>query len=147
MKRKYYPVLMKHAMEVAELSRCKSLHVGAVVANDEGHCIISGYNGTPSGMQNCCDVHHEEGQHHAWSLRHEVHAEANALLHAAKHGLSVNGCTVFVTTAPCHMCAIMLRTAGIVRVVFKDFYHRDVNGRSCDQLREMGIEVEQFSPE
>ena len=109
------------ASRLAEESHCISLHVGAVIVKDK-RIISMGYNGTPSGAPNCSDMY-EAGeftkeQHHQWSLSNEIHAEMNALMYAAKQGISVNGCTMYVTHQPCDECVKNIYQAGIKRVVY-----------------------------
>lgn len=81
-------------------------------------------------------------QMHADWMKHEVHAEANSLLFAAKNGVSVDGGTVYCTISPCMDCAKLLAAAGIKRVVYLQPYHRDVYPISF--LKECGIRADHF---
>lgn len=110
---------------VAGTSKCVSVQVGAVIAK-EGRIISTGYNGTPSGYLNCCDVHSERGAAHSeWSNRYEIHAEQNALLYAAKYGISVKGATLYTTVEPCFQCLKMIVASGISRIVYDEPYYRE----------------------
>ena len=73
-----------------------------------------------------------------------IHAEANALLFAAKNGIATNNCDMYVTLSPCSECAKMIVQSGIKRVVYKEKY-RDTSG--IDFLKAVGIVVEQFKKE
>ena len=91
------------ASRLADESHCMALHVGAVIVKDK-RIISMGYNGTPTGAPNCNELYESgeftKDQHHQWSLSNEIHAEMNALMYAAKQGISVDGCTMYVTHQP-----------------------------------------------
>ncbi|MBT5323050.1 MAG: dCMP deaminase, partial [Campylobacteraceae bacterium] len=78
------------AKELATASKCVSKQVGAVIVKD-GRILSTGYNGTPPGHTNCCD--HWNGKytkdHHEWSKTYEIHAEMNAIIWAAREGISI----------------------------------------------------------
>ena len=123
-------------LEMAEIwaknSYCKRRQVGALLVKD--NMIISdGYNGTPSGFENCCED--ESGVTKPYVL----HAEANAISKIAKSGNNSQGATLYVTASPCIECSKLIIQAGIKRVVYKDEY-RLTDG--VDLLRRAGIEVE-----
>jgi len=89
--------------------------------------IITGINGTPPGHENCDDIHKGEFDHAAhriWADHNEVHAEQNVINFAAKHGICINGCTIYSTLEPCSQCTKNLTTAGAVRVVYESEYDR-----------------------
>lgn len=131
------------ASRVAEESHCVSLHVGAVIVKDQ-RIISIGYNGTPAGVINCDDALSqglfERDNHHEWSLKNEIHAEMNALMFAAKNGIPVNGCTLYVTHQPCDDCMKNISQSGIVRVVYLNKY----NKTSEDSLTRDGVIVSQY---
>lgn len=111
---------------VSTRSTCLRRQVGAVVVKDK-QVLATGYNGAPSGLTHCEDTGclREElgvpsGQRH--ELCRALHAEQNAFLQAAKHGLSLNGSTLYVTTQPCSICAKMIINAGIKKVVMDGAY-------------------------
>ena len=83
-------IFLNIAKEIAKGSKCVSIHVGCVIEKNN-RILSTGYNGTPSGYMNCHD--HWKGEytheHHEWSIKYEIHAEMNALLWAARNGISV----------------------------------------------------------
>lgn len=121
-------VYMNIAKQVASLSYCVRSKVGAVLVKD-GNIISMGYNGTPKGMDNCCEeVLEDDGVESIFVTKKEVlHAEMNAILKAAKTGNSVDGSTLYITLMPCVDCAKYLLQSGIKRVVYLDDY-RDTAG-------------------
>jgi dCMP deaminase len=133
----------KIAKEIATHSTCRRLQVGALVVR-ENRIISLGYNGTPSGMENCSHHFTDEDElrpdfkevHGIYSATHEVHAEMNAILFAQKEESKVVGCDLFITTEPCLNCTKLIITAGIKSVYFINKYDR---GGGCDLLRECGI--------
>ncbi len=120
------------AMAVRVRANCLGSRVGAVIV--KGHRVLAtGYNGTPSKMPNCMDGgcercanpdRFESGQ--GYDLCICVHAEQNALLAAARFGISVEGGTVYCTLRPCFGCTKELLQAGVERVVYiHDWQHPD----------------------
>lgn len=133
---------MKHStyMQVARdiangESKCVSRRVGAVIVNND-HIVSTGYNGTPSGHANCCDVnahlltdpsvlaswkdHESRMHHHHWSKNHELHAEHNAILYAGRD--KCEGATLYCTLQPCNQCAVLIAGVGIKRVIYDEAY-------------------------
>ncbi|HOA90241.1 MAG: deoxycytidylate deaminase [Bacillota bacterium] len=117
-------------MDIAELvasrSTCLRRQVGAVIVKDR-RIISTGYNGAPRGVSHCLDVGclREQlgvpsGERH--ELCRAVHAEQNAIIQAALHGVSTNGATLYCTTQPCVLCAKMLLNAGIKEIFFRGSY-------------------------
>lgn len=106
-------MLMDIAGVVARRSTCNRLSVGAVIAL-EARVISMGYNGPPSGIDHC---QHDDGA----PCDDAVHAEANAIVFAARHGLPTQGTSLYVTHQPCLRCAQLIINAGIDKV----FYHQD----------------------
>ncbi len=111
---------------VAKRSTCLRRQVGAVIVR-ERRILTTGYNGAPSGLAHCADTGClREREAVPAGQRHEIcrglHAEQNALLQAALHGVSVEGATIYTTTEPCVICSKMLINAGIVEVVYRDEY-------------------------
>jgi dCMP deaminase len=125
------------ALEWGKLSHCTRKKVGALIVRD-GMIISDGYNGTPSGFDNCCEDDH--GNTH-WFV---LHAEANAILKVAKSTQSAAGATLYLTLSPCKECSKLILQSGIRRVVFVNPY-KDQSG--VDFLKNAGIEVVQFDPE
>jgi dCMP deaminase len=98
-----------------------------------------GYNGTPSGMDNCCEEIKEDGR--LVTKSEVLHAESNAILKAAKMGLSTDGATMYCTLSPCKDCSKLILSSGIKKVVYLELFKRD-NG-SVDFLKQF-IQVEQY---
>lgn len=113
------------AQAVATLSHCKRSQVGAILENS-GNVISMGYNGTPSGMDNCCEEWDETGTK-IITKNSVLHAEMNAIIKAAKTGNSVEGSTLYVTLSPCIECSKYILQSGIKRVVYLEEY-RDMSG-------------------
>lgn len=112
-------VFINIAKETSTLSHCVRSKVGAVLVKD-GNIISFGYNGTPSGMDNCCEEDNV-------TLKHVIHAECNAILKAAKTGNSVDGSTLYLTLSPCLDCSKLILQSGIKRVVYLNEY-RNLEG-------------------
>ena len=135
-------VYMQNALNMATLSQAIRKKVGCILVTPE-NLQIGAYNGQPSGWDNCCeDVHETELFEHLVTKPTVIHAELNAILHAARQGVSVKGSTIYVTLAPCSACSAMIAQAGITRVVFKQDY-RDMSG--VQLLKQHGIIVEQLT--
>jgi len=133
---------LKLASVVAERSTCRRHHVGAVAAKDK-HILATGYNGAPTGMRHCLDVGCLREQLNVPSgERHELcrglHAEQNAIIQAALHGVSANGSTLYCTNQPCVICSKMIINAGIVRIIVRENYRDDL---AEEMLQEAGIKV------
>lgn len=134
------------ASRLAEESHCIALNVGAVIVKDK-RIISMGYNGTPEGLPNCDERYHKglftRENHHEWSLINEIHAEMNALMYAAKTGISVAGCTIYVTHKPCYECMKNIAQSGIVRVVYlHDYKYSHIKDGAC---KYMGVVVEKYN--
>ena len=117
---------MQIAHIVAQRSTCLRRKVGAVIVKDK-RILTTGYNGAPSGITHCevtgClreKLNVPSGQRH--ELCRGLHAEQNALLQAALHGISLKGATLYCTNQPCIICAKMLINAGIKEIVIGDGY-------------------------
>lgn len=109
---------MDHARLAAGQSHAQKLQVGAAVFR-EGRCVCQGYNGTPEGTSNVCEVL-EDGV--LKTLPQVEHAERNLIYFAAKHGIPLEGTTLYVTHAPCEPCARAIKAAGIIKVIFGEEY-------------------------
>jgi dCMP deaminase len=139
----------QYFMDIADLvskrSTCLRRAVGAVIVKDR-RVLATGYNGAPSGLRHCLDVGCLREQLGVPSgERHELcrglHAEQNAIIQAALHGVSVNGSTLYCTNHPCIICAKMIINAGIIAVVIKSQY---MDKLSEDILKEASIRVVQL---
>ncbi|MBT3742118.1 MAG: dCMP deaminase family protein [Polaribacter sp.] len=128
---KYDIAYLKMAREWAKLSHCKRKQVGALIV--KGRMIISdGFNGTPSGFDNCCE---DAKGVTKWEV---LHAEANAILKVASSTQSAEGATLYITLSPCTECSKLIHQAGIKRVVYAKDY-RDSSGLKF--LEKAGVEI------
>jgi dCMP deaminase len=116
--RNFDDYFLKICNTVGEMSTCERGHVGCVIVKDR-RILTTGYAGSPSGMAHCDEIGHEMENGHCVRT---VHAEQNAIIQAAKHGVSTDGATAYVTMVPCYTCAKMLVNAGIKRVVADNLY-------------------------
>lgn len=128
---KYDTAYLRMAHEWAKLSHCKRKQVGALIVKDR-MIISDGFNGTPSGFDNCCED--EEGLT-KWEV---LHAEANAILKVASSTQSCHGATLYITLSPCIHCSKLIHQAGIKRVIYAKAY-RDTEG--LDFLTKAGVEL------
>ena len=128
---KYDKAYLRIAKEWSLLSYCKRKKVGAIIVRDR-MIISDGYNGTPSGFENCCED--EEGLTR-WDV---LHAEANAILKVARSTQSCEGATLYITLSPCKECSKLIHQSGIKRVVYQNGY-RDNAG--LEFLIKAGVEV------
>lgn len=103
------------ADDVATRATCPRLHVGAVLVR-ENRIIVTGYNGSLPGEEHCEDVGCEMVDGHCTRT---IHAELNAILHAAKEGISTNGTIAYLTHEPCPRCVKHLRAAGVFAFEWK----------------------------
>ncbi len=131
---KYDKAYLKIAKEWGQLSYCQRKKVGAIIVKDK-MIISDGYNGTPSGFENCCED--EEGTT-KWYV---LHAEANAILKVAKSTQSCDNATLYITMSPCRDCSKLIHQSGIVRVVYQNSY-KDLAG--IEFLKRAGVEVVQI---
>ena len=115
----------------AENSYCTRRKVGALIVKDK-MIISDGYNGTPSGFENVCEL--DNGTTKPYVL----HAEANAITKIAKSGNNSDGATLYVTASPCLECSKLIIQSGIRRVVYSEAY-RLTDG--IDLLKRAGVEV------
>ncbi|NPA65976.1 MAG: dCMP deaminase [Epsilonproteobacteria bacterium] len=134
------------AFEIASASKCVSKKVGAVIVKD-GRILSTGYNGTPAGYQNCCDFWDGKytKEHHEWSKRYEIHAEMNALIWAARKGISIEDATIYVTLEPCSECSKNLIASGIRRIVYAKSYEHNNSPEISKFLKDNGVVIEKIS--
>jgi dCMP deaminase len=132
---------------VAKRSTCLRRAVGAVIVKDK-RILSTGYNGAPSGIRHCGEVGClRETLNIASGERHElcrgIHAEQNAIIQAAYHGVSIAGASLFCTNLPCSICTKMIINAGIKTIYYQDGYADEL---SKDLLKETSIEVFHLTP-
>ena len=134
------------AYELASASKCVSKQVGAVIVKN-GRILSTGYNGTPAGYTNCCE--HWEGnytkEHHEWSKTYEIHAEMNAIIWAAREGISIDGATIYVTLEPCSECSKNLIASGIKRIVYAKEYEYTYSEVISKFIKDNGVVIEKLS--
>ena len=131
---RYDTAYLKMAESWSKLSYCSRKQVGAIIVKDE-MIISDGYNGTPSGFDNCCE---DTAGNTQWYV---LHAEANAILKVAKSTNNCKGATLYLTLSPCKECSKLVIQSGIKRVVFKNSY-KDAEG--IDFLKNAGVEIIQI---
>lgn len=129
--------------QVASRSTCLRRQVGAVVVKDK-RILATGYNGAPSGLPHCSETGClREALGIPAGQRQEIcrglHAEQNAIIQGALHGVSLSGATIYVTHQPCLTCAKMIINAGITRVVSIAQYPDEM---SRDFLQQAGVALE-----
>ena len=129
---------MNIAREVATRATCDRKMVGAVIVR--GKTILStGYNGSLRGLPHCDEVGHEMENGHCVRT---VHAEANAIIHAARHGIRVEGAEIFITASPCYTCFKLIVNAGITKIYYGEFYRDE---RITKHAEELDIELVHLS--
>src|SRR3974390_1062344 len=125
---------MNIAREVSTRSTCDRKFVGAVIVRDKS-ILATGYNGSSRGLPPCDEEGHLMEDGHCVRT---IHAEANAIIQAARNGVRIESATVYVTASPCWGCFKMIANAGCVRIVFGEFYRDERIFRFATQL---GIEL------
>lgn len=143
----WHEYFMSITKTVAARSTCIRRHVGAVIVKDR-RILSTGYNGAPAGLRHC----EEAGCIRVNDLipsgtRHELcrglHAEQNAIIQAAYHGISVAGAVLYCTNKPCAICAKMLINAGIKTIYYGDGYSDEL---ADSLLEEAGVEMVRLIP-
>ena len=142
---------MKMAYLISGWTSCnvEGRSIGAVIVKDK-RIMTTGYNGAPAGLKTCRErgecmrrkMNIESGTRA--ELCYAVHAEQNALIQAARMGVSVYGATMYVTYSPCIICARLIINAGIVKVIYRYDYPDDF---SKEILKEAGVELVKFDPD
>ena len=134
---------MEIARVVSERATCDRLHVGAIIVKNRV-ILSTGYNGASRGLPHCDEAGHELVDGHCVRT---VHAEANAILQAAKYGVPVDEATLYVTNSPCYDCFKMIVNAGIKRVVYGSFYkgRYDASEKVLELAKNAGVEIVKFS--
>lgn len=129
---------------IATRATCPSRSVGCVIINPEtNHVLATGYNGAPRGTSHCGESCWTRKSGQSFERCKAVHAELNAILHAAKSGVSTDGCRMYLTTTPCVFCSRTLINAGVKEVYAMSKYaHED----AISLLKEGGVEVRIISP-
>ncbi len=126
---------MKIAYAVSERSTCDRAFVGCVLVLEK-RILTTGFNGSPKGQEHCDDVGHLMVEGHCVRT---IHAETNAIIQAALHGVSTRGASCYVTHFPCLNCTKALINAGITRLVYSVSYRLDPI--AVDFLKAANIEI------
>lgn len=125
---------MNIAHEVANRSTCERAKVGAVIVKDK-RILTTGYNGSPRGLPHCTEIGCLMENGHCIRT---LHAEQNAIIQAALHGVTTAGATIYVTHQPCFNCAKTIINAGITEIVYDREYPDD---RSRAFLETAGVHL------
>lgn len=125
---------MNIAQVVSSRSTCPRKFVGAVIVRDKT-ILSTGYNGSIRGMPHCTEAGHMMENGHCVAT---IHAEANAIIQAAKNGVVIDGATIYVTASPCWSCFKQIANGGIRRICYAEFYRDE---RIFDVAKRLGIEL------
>jgi dCMP deaminase len=127
---------------VSKRSTCTRRSVGAVIVKDK-RILSTGYNGAPSGIEHCSEVgclreklNVPSGEKH--ELCRGIHAEQNAIIQAAFHGVSIKGATLYCTNQPCSICAKMIINAGIKNIFYQEGY---ADSMSRQMLKDADVDL------
>lgn len=130
---------------VAKRSTCLRRQVGAILVKDK-KILTTGYNGAPSHLPHCLDIGClretlgiPSGERH--ELCRGLHAEQNAIIQAAYHGVEIQGATLYCTNHPCIICSKMIINSGIVRVVYEEGY---ADPLAKEMLKASRVKIERF---
>ncbi len=143
-------IYMDLAGNLARKSHCVKKKVGAVISKDT-RIVSLGYNGPPAGTHNCDEEWPETGcpRDRKGGCSLALHAEANAILYAAKNQITLDSATLYITLSPCLPCARMIYSVGIKKVIYLNSY-ADYKGINADEgvdfLKRFGIEVLHYQP-
>ena len=132
---RYDKAYLRMAVQWGQLSHCERKQVGALIVKNS-MVISDGYNGTPTGFDNCCEDENEK------TLWYVLHAEANAIMKVAKSTNNSNGATLYITLSPCRECSKLVLQSGIRRVVYLNAY-KDDSGLMF--LEKAGVEIVQIT--
>lgn len=131
---------------VAKRSTCLRRQVGSILVKDK-KILATGYNGAPSGLDHCLEIgclrerlSIPSGERH--ELCRGLHAEQNAIIQAAYHGVMIQGATLYCTNHPCIICSKMIINAGIKRIIYEEGYADEL---AATLLRESKIKVERIN--
>ncbi len=146
MKRKsWHNYFLSFAKLASERSTCLRRKVGAVIVKDN-RILATGYNGAPAGITHCAEtgclrekMNVPSGQRH--ELCRGLHAEQNAIIQAAKHGINIDGSELYCTTRPCVICTKMIINSGIKKIYYTEGYADEL---SEEMIKESGVEIVQI---
>lgn len=130
----WHTYFMRIATEISSRSTCARKNVGAIIVRDRT-ILSTGYNGSIRGMPHCDDVGHDLLDGHCVAT---IHAEANAILHAARNGVIIDQGDIYTTASPCWNCFKLIANGGLRRIYYGEFY-RDT--RSFEVAKRLGLEL------
>jgi len=135
----WHEYFMNIAKQAATRSTCARKNVGAVIVRDKT-ILSTGYNGSIRGMPHCDEAGHDMENDHCVAT---IHAEANAIIQAAKNGVRIEDGELYTTASPCWSCFKLIANSGIRRIYFGEFYR---DQKSIEIARRLGIELIDLSP-
>ena len=125
---------MNIAKEVGTRSTCSRKHIGAVIVRGKT-ILATGYNGSIRGLAHCDEAGHEMDNTHCVRT---IHAEANAIVQSARHGVRIEDSEIYITASPCYDCFKMIANVGIRKIYFGEFYRDE---RILEHAKELDIEL------
>ena len=125
---------MNIAKEVGTRSTCNRKHVGAVIVRGKT-ILATGYTGSIRGLAHCDEAGHEMDNTHCVRT---IHAEANAIVQSARHGVRIEDSEIYITASPCYDCFKMIANVGIRKIYFGEFYRDE---RIMEHAKELDIEL------
>ena len=134
----WHTFFMNIARQAATRSTCDRKHVGAVIVRDRT-ILSTGYNGSIRGMPHCDEIGHLMEDGHCVAT---VHAEANAIIQAAKNGVRIEDAEIYTTASPCWNCFKLIVNAGIKTIYYGEFYRDE---RSIEVADQLGIQLVDLS--
>lgn len=141
---------MEVSQSIAKRASCDRGRSGCVIARDN-QILSTGYVGSPAGLPHCDEVGHQfkkmihEDDSVTQHCVRTIHAEQNAICQAAKHGVALKGSTLYCRMTPCRICAMLIISCGITRVVCEKKYHAGAESEAM--FKEVGIKLEYFEDE
>lgn len=129
-------VFMSIAQTIGTRATCRHRDQGAVIVKDK-HIISTGYNGSPPGMPHCIDIGFCSKKQQSPCMAEGLHGESNAIITAARMGISTEGATIYSVYSPCRTCCNILKAAGIIEVIYHQVYSGFTDGP--EYLKELGI--------
>jgi dCMP deaminase len=130
----WHTYFMNMARQASTRSTCDRKHVGAVIVREKT-ILSTGYNGSIRGMPHCDEVGHEMEAGHCVGT---IHAEANAIIQAARNGVNINDAELYTTASPCWNCFKLIANAGIRRIYYGEFYRDE---RSLSVAGKIGLDL------
>jgi dCMP deaminase len=135
----WHTYFMNIAREASTRSTCERKHVGAVIVREKT-ILSTGYNGSIRGMPHCDDIGHIMENDHCVAT---IHAEANAIIQAARNGVNINGAEMYTTASPCWSCFKLIANSGIRSIYYGEFYRDE---RSLEIAGQIGIKLVDLRP-